>query len=75
LSIPDAIGKVLKKFYSNKNGMEVNMIVEQESIILEDTPVECAEPENKQLLCPECGGNAEMKEGCLFCPSCGSMCS
>jgi hypothetical protein len=59
LSIPDAIGKVLQRFYVKES-------------------VNCAGPvtkiEGEELVCPECNGPAIFKEGCLFCPSCGSSC-
>jgi len=59
LSIPDAIGKVLERFYVKES-------------------VNCVEPVTKvdgeELVCPECNGPAIFKEGCLFCPSCGSKC-
>jgi ribonucleoside-diphosphate reductase alpha chain len=60
-SIPDAVAQVLYRFY-----------VSEEKII----PIEaiCKEKKAIELTCPDCGGYASMKEGCMYCPSCGSMC-
>lgn len=58
VSIPDAIGQVLSRFYETEPR-------EQIETLQETTP----------LTCPSCHGPAVMKEGCLFCPTCGSRCS
>ena len=58
-SVPDAVAQVLYRFYVN---------VKDENIAIVPT-------ENvTNLLCPDCGGPAVFKEGCTFCPSCGSHC-
>ena len=61
ISIPDAIGQVLFRFY-----------VKQDEVTKVEA-VSCEQP--KEMRCPECGGFAYFSEGCLNCPSCGSKCS
>ena len=62
LSIPDAIGQVLHKFY-----VSTEEVAPVEAIATDVTGV-------AELRCPECGGFATFKEGCLYCPACGSKC-
>jgi ribonucleoside-diphosphate reductase alpha chain len=71
LSIPDAVGKLLYRFYV-KDGCSV-LPTATSATISPDEIEEEAEEENT-LICPECGGPASMKEGCLYCPECGSRC-
>jgi ribonucleoside-diphosphate reductase alpha chain len=55
-SVPDAIGKLLTRFYVSDA---------------------CVEPELPGTAgkCPDCNSPMFMKEGCAFCPQCGSKCS
>lgn len=55
LSIPDAIAKVLKARYVEKNGKRV--LRKQESL--------------KKEVCPECGEPISYEEGCMTCHFCG----
>jgi ribonucleoside-diphosphate reductase alpha chain len=60
-SIPDALAKTLLRFYVvDGKGNGGN------------TPAWEAEHTRR---CPDCGAFMYMKEGCEFCPSCGSKCS
>lgn len=59
LSIPDAIGKVLERFYVKEPVNRIELVTKTGG---------------EELVCPECNGPAIFKEGCLFCPSCGSHC-
>jgi len=68
LSTPDAIGKVLKKYYLDQNKSEGKAEVKKD------------EPKNttakRGVICPKCNGNMSMQEGCMTCPTCGySKCS
>jgi len=58
-SVPDAVAQVLHRFYVNNKDDTIS-IAPTESV--------------SDLRCPECGGPAVFKEGCIFCPSCGSKC-
>jgi ribonucleoside-diphosphate reductase alpha chain len=64
LSIWDAIGQVLNRFYALKPQAKI------------DAGKPTVKPKQlEQLRCPDCGADAFMKEGCVFCPNCGSKCS
>lgn len=67
-SIPDALAKVLKRFYQKPNEAPS----QPQSDPQESPEIPCQPSPN--LRCPDCGGQAYMKEGCLFCPGCGSKC-
>ncbi len=67
LSTPDAIGKILKKYYVDpvKN--------EAKSEAKSDEP---KAPVRRGVICPKCNGAMLMQEGCMTCPTCGySKCS
>jgi len=69
ISIPDAMGKVLKRFYCNATqemGMENPEIQEVLENVYSDEEV---------APCIKCGSPLYHHDGCLFCPECGSQCS
>ena len=66
VSIPDAIGQVLYRFY-----VKEDKVTEVEKVANE--PDSCEQP--AELRCPDCGGFATMQEGCIYCVHCGSRCS
>lgn len=70
LSIPDAIGKLLYKFYTNSD----NLIENKNSLAtLQNENIE-SEDDHCSLVCPDCGNEARMEGGCLTCSFCGSKC-
>jgi ribonucleotide reductase alpha subunit len=63
LSIWDAIGQVLNRFYS---------VVKKDPVVDSDKKTKKL---TEQLRCPDCGADMFMVEGCPFCNFCGSKCS
>jgi ribonucleoside-diphosphate reductase alpha chain len=67
LSTPDAIGKILKKYYLDPVKNEAKAEVKAE---------EPKSSSRKGVICPKCNGSMYMQEGCMTCPTCGySKCS
>jgi len=61
ISIPDAIGKVIHRFYCNGNTHPPEVeYIEKDSIPIRR--------------CAECNAPTYMHDGCEFCPNCGSKC-
>ena len=61
-SIPDAMGKLLKRFYCKKDSPPEN----DEN----NTPAQA----HMVRRCEKCNSPTYMMEGCEFCPNCGSKC-
>jgi len=67
LSTPDAIGKILKKYYVDPAKNEAKA---------EAKPDEPKATVRRGVICPKCNGSMSMQEGCMTCPTCGfSKCS
>ncbi len=67
LSTPDAIGKILKKYYVD------NVKNEAKAEVKKDEPKTAT---RRGVVCPKCNGSMSMQEGCMTCPTCGySKCS
>ncbi len=60
ISIPDAMGKILHRFYCTKNSF-----AEAQINIANNQPIR---------RCEKCNSPTYMSEGCEFCPNCGSKC-
>jgi ribonucleoside-diphosphate reductase alpha chain len=68
LSTPDAIGKILKKYYVDPLNNGAKAEVQKEDPKANGT--------RRGVICPKCNGNMSMQEGCMTCPTCGySKCS
>ncbi|MCG2760440.1 MAG: vitamin B12-dependent ribonucleotide reductase [Candidatus Delongbacteria bacterium] len=68
LSTPDAIGKILKKYYVDQNKAEGKAEDKSEESKISVT--------RRGVICPKCNNNMSMQEGCMTCQSCGySKCS
>ena len=63
VSIPDAIAQILQRFYSG---------AKSETIA---TTIDVPKQKESNLVCPDCGADAFMAEGCIYCHHCGSKCS
>lgn len=67
LSTPDAIGKILKKYYVDPAKNEAKAEAKKE---------EPKSATRRGVICPKCNGSMSMQEGCMTCPTCGySKCS
>ncbi|MDY0018288.1 MAG: ribonucleotide-diphosphate reductase subunit alpha, partial [Candidatus Delongbacteria bacterium] len=67
LSTPDAIGKILKKYYVDPAKNEAKAEAKKE---------EPKSATRRGVICPKCNGTMSMQEGCMTCPTCGySKCS
>ena len=62
ISVPDAIGKVLRQFYCSTGSCP------------ETSPEPVPEPVNPTRRCETCNSPTYMHDGCEFCPNCGSKC-
>ncbi len=68
LSTPDAIGKILKKYYLEKPDSESKGKAE----VKNEKPASV----RRGVICPKCNGNMQMQEGCMTCMTCAySKCS
>ena len=67
LSTPDGIGKILKRFLADNNG--ITQIENKMETVVEETREENSRPAGK--ICPKCNGTLNMSEGCMTCQTCG----